>query len=184
VAQWNSDKGAQLAITSTRSDIVVEERPCEATLTLVARNPLVSWIVTVVGAFACVWPVVILAYGFLMSNYGTVLIMTVLTATIVWLTWRIGWRPRPFAMTFSRDSLQVGRQRFAYSDIRSFGVSGYGGDVVDPVSIGVPRNVTIGPHVYIETGGRHLPITVGLKAAQAKEALRVFGELFARYRSA
>jgi hypothetical protein len=92
-------------------------------------------------------------------------------------------RPRPFRISFTRDFLQVGPKRYAYSDIQSFGVASYGGDVVDTVSIGVPRNVTIGPHIYIEVGGRRLPITVGLKGAQVGEALRVFAQLLDKYRS-
>jgi len=49
--------------------------------------------------------------------------------------------------------------------------------------MGVPRNVTIGAHIYIDLGDRHLPITVGPKDAQAVEALRLFGHLLDQYRS-
>lgn len=125
----------------------------------------------------------LVVYGFSISNYGTVLVMTGLTATVFWLIWRIGWRPRPFHISFAQGFLQVGPHRYAYSDIQSFGVARYGGDVVDTVSIGVPRNVTIGPHIYIEVGNRHLPITVGLKDAHAEEAFRVFAHLLGKYRS-
>jgi len=38
-----------LSATSKYSHLVVEERDHEATLTLFARNPLVSWIVLTVG---------------------------------------------------------------------------------------------------------------------------------------
>jgi hypothetical protein len=89
-----------------------------------------------------------------------------------------------FPIWFSPSFLQAGPHRYAYSDIQSYGLSRYGGDVVDTVSIGVPRNVTIGAHIYIKVGKRHLPITVGLKDAQAKEVLRLFGHLLEEYRSA
>lgn len=171
-------------MTSTRPDIVVEERDDGATLTIVAHNPVVSWIVTTVGALATLWPLGLAAYGLSISDPVAVILMAGLAASLIWLTWRIGWRPRPFAMTFSRDVLEVGPQRFAYSDIRSYGLSGYGGDVVDTVSIGVPRNITIGPHLFIEVGGRHVPVTVALKPAQAKAALAAFARLLEKYRSA
>lgn len=169
---------------STRSDIVVEEQDDGATLTLFARNPLVSWIALTVGAFLSLWPIALVIYGVSVSNYGMVLVMSGLTAAVYWLTWRIGWRPRPFQLSFSPSFLQAGPHRYAYSDIQSYGLSRYGGDVVDTVSIGVPRNVTIGAHIYIVVGERHLPITVGLRDAQAKEVLRLFGHLLDEYRSA
>lgn len=163
---------------------MVEEQDDGATLTVFARNPLVSWIVLTFGAFLSLWPMALVAYGFSVSNYETVLAMTALTVAVLWLAWRIGWRPRRFQIAFSRAFLQIAQQRFAYSDIKSFGLSRYGGDIVDTVSIGVPRNVTIGPHIYIEIGKRHLPITVALNDAQAKEALRLFGHLIDKYRPA
>ena len=169
---------------STRPDIVVEDRDDGATLTLQARNPVVSWIATTVGAFLTVWPLGLAAYGLRIADPATVLIPAGLAAVLIWLTWRVGWRQRRFAMTFSRDGLEVGPHRFAYRDIRSYGVSGYGGDVVDTVSIGVPRNITIGPHLYVEVGGRHVPVTVGLKPAQAQAALRAFADLLERHRTA
>jgi hypothetical protein len=125
----------------------------------------------------------LIAYGFLISNYETVLVMTGMTATVFWLTWRIGWRSRPFNILFSRGFMQVGSQRYAYSEIQSFGVARYGGDVVDAVSMGVPRNVTIGPHIYIEVGNRFVPVTVGLNKPQAEEALRAFSHLLGKYSS-
>jgi len=172
-----------LSEESKYSHPIVEERADGATLTLFARNPVLSWIVLTVGAFLSLWPMTLVVYGFSISNYGTVLVMTGLTATVFWLTWRIGWRPRLFHIWFARDFLQVVPKRYAYSDIQSFGVDRYGGDVVDTVSIGVPRNVTIGPHIYIEVGDKRLPITVGLKDAQAREALRIFAHLLDKYRS-
>lgn len=173
-----------MAVASTRSDIVLEERDDGATLTLFARNPLVSWIVLTSGAFVSLGPITLLAYGISVGNYGTVLVMSGLSAAVFWLTWRMAWRRRPFQISFSQGFLQVGSQSHAYSDIRSYGLGGYGGDVVDPVSIGVPRNVTVGPHIYIEVGERRLPITVALKPSQAKEALRLFSHLLEEYRSA
>lgn len=175
--------GQRLSAASKHSHPVVEERADGATLTLFARNPVVSWIVLTVGAFLSLWPMTLVVYGFSISDYGTVLVMAGLTATVFWLTWRVGWRPRPFDISFSQGFLQVGPQRYAYSDIQAFGLARYGGDVVDPVSIGVPRNVTIGTHIYIEVGDRRLPITVGLKDEQAKEALRVFSHLLSKYGS-
>jgi len=171
-------------VTPTRSDIVVEQQGDGATLTVFARNPIVSWIATTVGAIVSAWPMALVAYGVSVSNWEMVLVMSGLTAGVVWLTWRMGWRPRPFPISFSRSFLQAGPHRLAYSDIKSYGLSRHGGDVVDTVSIGVPRNVTIGAHIYVDVGGRHLPITVGLKDAQAKEVLRVFGHLLDEYRSA
>lgn len=168
---------------STRSDIVVEEHDEGATLTLFARNPVVSWIALTGWAFLSVMPIALVAYGISASNYGMVFVMSCMTAAVLWLTWRIGWRARPFQLSFSSSFLQAGPHRYAYSDIQSFGLSRYGGDVLVTVSIGVPRNITIGPHVYIEVGERNLPITVGLKDAQAKEVLRLFGHLFDQYRS-
>ena len=174
---------ARLEVVSKRPDVVADVSSDEATITLFARNPLVAWIVLLVGGFASLGPLTLLAYGLSVSNYGTVFLMTAITAAVYWLTWRIGWRPRPFQIVFSRGFLEVGAQRYRYSDIQSFGLASYGGDVVDPVSIGVPRNITIGSHIYIEIGARHLPITVGLKREQAKEVLRVFGQLLNAYRS-
>ena len=171
-------------MTSTQPDIVVEEREDGARLTLHARNPVVSWIATTVGGFLAIWPAGLAAYGLRIADPATVVIPTGLAGVLIWLTWRIGWRPRPFTMTFSRDGLEVGPHRFAYRDIRSYGVSGYGGDVVDTVSIGLPRNITIGPHLYVEVGGRHVPGTVGLKPAQAQAAFRAFADLLERHRTA
>lgn len=173
-----------MVLASTRSDILVEEHDTGATLTLLARNPLVSWVVSTVGGFASLWTMMLVAYGFAISNYLTVLVMTALTAAVFWLTWHIGWRPRSFQIAFTRDSLHVGPHRFAYSEIQSHGLSKHGGDVVDPVSMGAPRNVTIGTHIYVETGERHVPITVGMKDAQAEEAHRLFGHLLDKHRSA
>ena len=174
---------ARLALTSTRSDIIVEELDDGTTLTIFARNPLVSWIVLTVGAFVSLWPMTLVAFGLSVSNYVTALVMTGLTATVFWLTWFIGWRPRRFQMRFSHGFLKIGQQRFSYADINSYGLSSHGGEVVDTVSIVVPRNFTIGTHIYIELGKRCVPITVGLKDAQAKEALRLFGQLLDEYRS-
>lgn len=129
------------------------------------------------------WLLAIAAYGLASANYVNAVLAVALTVATLWLTLRLGWRPKPFPVIFSTDSLQAGPHRYRYEDIRHYGLSRYGGDVVDTVSIGVPRNVTIGPHLYIDTGERQLPITVGLKEAQAKEALRLFGLLFERYRS-
>ncbi|MBT8460144.1 MAG: hypothetical protein KJN60_10785, partial [Boseongicola sp.] len=126
----------------------------------------------------------LVAYGVSISNYEMVLFMSGLTAVVYWLTWHVGWRPRPFQLSFSPSFLQAGPHRYAYSDIQSHGLSRYGGDVVDTVSIGVPRNITIGAHIYIKVGERHLPITVGLKDAQAKEVLRLFDLLLDEYHSA
>ena len=172
-----------MKIKSKRSDIVVVEHDDGATLMIRARNPLVSWFVSTFGVFLLFWPLTLLAYGFSVTNYGTVLVAATLMTAVVWLTWYIGWRQRQFQIVFSLDCLQVGRQRFDYSDIQSHGVSRYGGDVVDTVSVGVPRNITIGPQIYIETGGRHLTITVALKDGQAKKASRLFTELLDAYHS-
>lgn len=167
---------ARLEVVSKRSDLVADISGDGATITLLARNPLVAWIVLLAGGFASLGPLTLLAYGLSVSNYGTVFLMTALTAAVYWLTWRIGWQPRPFQIVFSRGFLEVGAQRYRYSDIQSFGLASDGGD---PVSIGVPRNITIGSHIYIEVGARHLPITVELKREQANEVLRVFRRLSA-----
>lgn len=172
-----------MVATSTRSDIVVQEQEGGATLTLFARNPIVSWIALTLGAFLSLWPATLVAYSVSVSNYGTAFAMSGLTAAIFWLTYHIGWRPRPFPISFSTKFLQAGPHRYAYADIQSYGLDRYGGDVVDTVSIGVPRNITIGQHIYIKVGERHLPISVGLKDAQAKEALRLFSQLLATYGS-
>lgn len=172
-----------MVVDSTRTDIVVEQDDNGATLTVFARNPIVSWVVLPAGAFVSLWPAILVAYGISVSNYGTVFVMGGLTAIVWWLTWRLGWRARPFRIAFSREFVQAGKQRVAYSDIRSCGLTSNGGDLVDTVSIGVPRNVTIGLHVYVETSKRQLPITVGLKEAQAREALRIFSRLLDEYRS-
>lgn len=173
-----------MAISSTRSDITVEQRDDSATLTIFARNPVVSWIALVVGGFVSLGALLLAAYGVSVSNYLTVVVMAAAAVGVLWLTWHIGWRSRPFEIRFSRGFLESGQQRYAYADIVSYGLSSHGGDVVDPLSVGVPRNVTIGEHLYVEVGPRFLPITVALKDAQAKEALRLFGLLFDEYRSA
>lgn len=171
-----------MEVASTRSDIVVDVRDDGATMTLIARNPLVSWIVLLVGFFVSLGPLTILAYGLSVPNYGTVFVMGALTAVVFWLTWRIGWRPRPFRIAFSHGFLEVGQQRFPYSEIRSVGLASHGGAAFDPASMPLPRNHTIGPHIYIEFGATLLPITVGLREAQAREALRIFSHLLETYR--
>lgn len=148
-----------------------------AALTIRARNSLVVWIVLLAGGFVSLGPLALLAYGLKMGKWGTALAAAALLGAVCWLTWRIGWRPRAFRIAFLPDALQVGQQRFAYADIQSYGVSAYGGDAYDPASMPIPRNYTLGPHLYIETGGRHVPITVGLKDQQAQDACRLFGEL-------
>lgn len=171
-----------MKVKSTRSDVIVEMRNGGATLTLFARNTLVSCIILLAGAFISLGPLTILAYGLSVPNYGTALVMAALVSGIYWLTFRIGWKPKPFEIAFSRHFLEVGQQRFDYADIRSYGLAGNGGGAFDPATMPVPRNYTIGPHIYIELGPERLPITVGLKGAQAKEALRLFGQLFDAYR--
>ncbi|MCU4651240.1 hypothetical protein N8I71_00230 [Roseibacterium sp. SDUM158016] len=155
----------------TRSGIHLEERDGQVTLTVYARNRLVSWIVSLLAVFPAMGALFLAVNGLRVSDYLTVLVMVSVTLGILWLAWRIGWRRRAFRIVFKPDHLEAGPHRIAYSDIQSCGISRDGGDPYDPASMGIPRNYTAGPHVFVQVGERRMPVTVGLRDDQARSAL-------------
>ena len=175
------------AITSesdaNRSGIFVEEGEETATLTVYARNRLVSWIVGLLGAFPTLGALLLAANGVRVSDYLTAFVMAGVALAIIWLTWRLGWRKRPFQIVFKRDQLEAGGRCIAYSDIVSVGIGGYGGDAFDPASMSIPRNYSVGPHVYVQLGERRMPVVIGLDQEQARPALDAFRHCLKMYRA-
>jgi uncharacterized membrane protein YobD (UPF0266 family) len=157
---WNGD-GRMIGsdtpdFGANRSGVFVEEGEDRSTLTLYARNRLVSWVVSVLAVFLATGALSLAANGLRASDYLTAFVMVGVALAVVWLTWYVGWRKRPFHIVFITDHLEVGRQSIAYSDIQSVGLSRDGGDAYDPASMPVPRNYTAGPYVYVQLP-RRLP---------------------------
>jgi hypothetical protein len=161
-------------------DMMREDR---STLTLYARNRLVSWVVSVLAVFLATGALSLAANGLRASDYLTAFVMVGVALAVVWLTWYVGWRKRPFHIVFITDHLEVGGQSIAYSDIQSVGLSRDGGDAYDPASMPVPRNYTAGPYVYVQLGARRLPVTVGLGDAEARQALAAVEHCLQRFRA-
>lgn len=166
---------------SSASGIAVEECADRVTLTLYARNRLVSWIASLAGAVPAAGTLLLAANGLRVSDGLTVVVMLSLALGILWLTWRIGSRKRAFTIVFHREGLEVGPHSIAYSDILSCGLGRDGGDAYDPASMRVPRNYTAGPYVFVQVGERRMPITVGLEEAQARHALAVVAHYLGRF---
>jgi uncharacterized membrane protein YobD (UPF0266 family) len=119
---------------ANRSGVFVEEGEDRSTLTLYARNRLVSWVVSVLAVFLATGALSLAANGLRASDYLTAFVMVGVALAVVWLTWYVGWRKRPFHIVFITDHLEVGGQSIAYSDIQSVGLSRDGGDAYDPQS--------------------------------------------------
>jgi hypothetical protein len=184
---WNGD-GRMIGsdtpdFGANRSGVFVEEGEDRSTLTLYARNRLVSWVVSVLAVFLATGALSLAANGLRASDYLTAFVMVGVALAVVWLTWYVGWRKRPFHIVFITDHLEVGGQSIAYSDIQSVGLSRDGGDAYDPASMPVPRNYTAGPYVYVQLGARRLPVTVGLGDAEARQALAAVEHCLQRFRA-
>lgn len=166
-----------------RSGIWVAEREGDTTLTIMARNRLVSWIVTLLAVFPVLGALLLAVNGLRVSDYLSAAVMFAVAVAMAWLAWHIGWRKRAFRIVFHGDHLRAGPHRIAYSDIVSCGLSRDGGDPYDPATMGVPRNYSAGLHVFVQTGARRLPITVGLTEDQARHTLRLVERYLEEFRA-
>lgn len=166
-----------------RPSVSVEQNCDHTTLKIFARNSFTAWLIAPFGALAVFGALVLALQATRLGDFVSMLGMLGTAGAALWVTWWFSFRTREFKIIFSPAHLVVGKKSFAYSDIKAFGVAESGGDSFDPVSMAVPRNITFGPHIFIDLHNRRLPITIGLSADQAKEALDRFSELFETYSS-
>lgn len=170
-------------MTSARTDASLVETPEGTVIEIRARNALVSGLIVPAGLFCSLGPIALAAYAATVPDIAALTAGVGAAAAIWWLTWRFGWRPRTFRIVFRADRLEVGPVRFDYREIVDVGLSREGGAAYDPASMPIPRNHTQGLHLYVVAGGRSVPITVGLKKAQAEEVLRLVRRTLDRYRA-
>lgn len=104
-----------------------------------------------------------------------------ITAGAIWAIRRFIWTPKPYRIDFTATGFDVNGQHFDYDDITSHGVSRFGGDIYDPGSMPVPRNSTVGPHVFIvlNSDPRQRPVTVNMPRDQAKRVAEEFDRVLA-----
>ena len=100
-----------------------------------------------------------------------------------WIVYRVGFGQRTFTLRFDRSGIALGNDYYRYVDIDGYGLSEYGGGILLGNGGGpaCPRNVTIGWHISINHRGQSVPLTMGLKEAQAREAFTQFQNIFERY---
>lgn len=153
-----------------------------ASLTITAHNPVVAWFIMAPAWLVTFGLAVLALVG--VFKHGTLeisLLLAIAAGLVFWFASKIAFRPKSLHIVFDDTGIGVGATRYGYGDITSFGISAFGGAADSPFNMPVPRNVTQGPHLYIEVGGRHIPITVGLRDAQARDAFDAFETLYRRY---
>ncbi|NNU80530.1 hypothetical protein HMH01_08760 [Halovulum dunhuangense] len=106
-----------------------------------------------------------------------------LALAVLWLVQRFHARRDVHAITFEPAVLVVGDRSIDKRKITGHGRSGLGGDVVVPAD-GLPRNFTPGPHLFVETDGRQLPITPAMRSDQAIRLHRQFEALYDTWKAA
>lgn len=153
-----------------------------STLTILANNPFVRNFIMMFAFIVTLGPIAFVISGIVNFDIALILIGTTLSYLIPVAAWKIASRKKEFQIRFDKSGIQVSNKVYKFSEIKSFGISDGGGAPNDPASMPIPRNsVTNGTCIYLDCGGQHIPITVGLELQNAREALKQFTRLYEQH---
>jgi hypothetical protein len=164
-----------------RGRVYVEENENAAVLNISATNWFARIFLLILGAMAF-----LACVGLALSNWRAGDAVSAVFLCLIAISLGVGiWRfvstPKVYTIHFGASGLRVGKTTYAYADIQSFGVDVSGAAPFDPASMPIPQNLTPGSHIYLETGGQMVPISIGLEKETARHALKQFTLLYQRF---
>lgn len=150
-------------------------------LVIRARNKFVTVAAIMYGVPVLLVLFFVAVYNVSVGAISAALFLFCATAGAAWMVYSMGIRPKSHTLTFDKSGLSVRERLYPFVDIDGFGQSENGGGIGDGSVFPIARNRTIGRHIYIQYGGQHIPVTVGMVDRQASQAFEAFQTLYARY---
>ena len=161
--------------------IAVKVETDGAVLVYKARNRLTAMLALLFGAFALTALGAFAAGALSAQDAPSLLLVLTLIGGLGWTIYHWGVRPRAHVLKFTRRGIEAGGAAYVYEDIESYGLTSDGVPPYDVAGSPMPKNATLGWHIYLNHKGLRTPITVGATKALAESIYKEFECLFERY---